>query len=141
MCVNPVSTLPKPRRARGIELWAAIRSLGRDGLRDLIERNCRMAKVFADRLQGAGFEILNDVVLNQVLVSFGSPEETQRVIAEVQKDGTCWCGGTQWHGRTAMRISVSNWETAEEDVECSLAAIIRIANSGSLSRLRVTKSN
>lgn len=120
------------RRARGIELWAAVRSLGRDGLRDLIERNCRMAKLFADRLQGAGFEILNDVVLNQVLVSFGRPEETHRVIAEVQKDGTCWCGGTQWHGRTAMRISVSSWETTEEDVERSLAAIIRIANSGSL---------
>jgi glutamate/tyrosine decarboxylase-like PLP-dependent enzyme len=129
------------RRARGIELWAAIRSLGRDGLRGLIERNCRMAKVFADRLQGARFEILNEVVLNQVLVSFGSPEETQRVIAEVQKDGTCWCGGTQWHGRTAMRISVSNWETTEEDVERSLAAIIRIANSGSLSQPRATKSN
>ena len=129
------------RRARGIELWAAIRSLGRDGLRDLIERNCRMAKVFADRLQGAGFEILNEVVLNQVLVSFGSPEETQRVIAEVQKDGTCWCGGTQWHGRTSMRISVSNWETTEEDVERSLAAIIRITNSGSLSQPRATKSN
>jgi glutamate/tyrosine decarboxylase-like PLP-dependent enzyme len=122
-------------------LWAAIRSLGRDGLRNLIERNCWMAKVFADRLQGAGFEILNDVVLNQVLVSFGSPEETQRVIAEVQKDGTCWCGGTQWHGRTAMRISVSNWESTDEDVECSLAAIIRIANSGSPSELRATKSN
>ena len=118
------------RRARGIELWAAMRSLGRDGLRDLIERNCRLAKMFADRLRMAGFEILNDVVLNQVLVSFGEPEETQRVIAAVQSDGVCWCGGTQWHGRTAMRISVSNWETTDEDVERSLAAILRIANSG-----------
>jgi len=129
------------RRARGIELWAAIRSLGRDGLRDLIERNCRMARVFADRLREAGFEILNDVVLNQVLVSFGGAEETQCVIAGVQNDGTCWCGGTQWHGRTAMRISVSSWETTEEDVERSLAAILRIANSGRLSSERVTKSN
>jgi glutamate/tyrosine decarboxylase-like PLP-dependent enzyme len=118
------------RRARGIELWAALRSLGRDGLRDLIERNCHMAGVFADRLRGAGFEILNDVVLNQVLVSFGSADNTQRVIAEVQNEGTCWCGGTQWHGRTAMRISVSSWATTEEDVERSVAAIIKIANSG-----------
>jgi len=115
------------RRARGIELWAAMRSLGRDGLRELIERNCRLAKVFADRLREAGFEILNDVVLNQVLVSFGDAEDTQRVIAEVQDDGTCWCGGTQWHGRTAMRISVSSWATTDEDVERSLAAILRIA--------------
>lgn len=121
------------RRARGIELWAAIRSLGRDGLRDLIERNCRLAKVFAEHFQEAGFEVLNEVVLNQVLVSFGSAEETRRVIADVQHEGTCWCGGTQWHGRTAMRISVSSWATTNEDVERSLAAILRIANSRKLS--------
>ena len=80
------------RRARGVELWAAIRSLGRSGLCELIERNCRAAKRFAGRLRKAGFAILNDVVLNQVLVSFGSPEETRRVIAGIQSDGTCWCG-------------------------------------------------
>jgi glutamate/tyrosine decarboxylase-like PLP-dependent enzyme len=107
-----------------------MRSLGRAGLRDLIERNCRFAKNFAQGLRNAGFEVLNDVVLNQVLVSFGSAEETQRVIAEVQRDGTCWCGGTQWQGRTAMRISLSSWATTDEDVELSLAAIIRIAKSG-----------
>ena len=129
------------RRARGIELWAAMRSLGREGLRDLIERNCRMAKLFADHLREAGFEILNDVVLNQVLVSFGGPEETQRVIAAVQSDGACWCGGTQWHGRAAMRISVSNWETTEEDVQSSVAAILRIANSGRTLPKRVTTSD
>ncbi len=117
------------RRARGIELWAAIRSMGRDGLRDLIERNCRFAAVFAQGLRHAGFEVLNDVVLNQVLVSFGSPEENQRVIGEVQRDGTCWCGGTQWQGHTAMRISLSSWATTDKDVELSLAAIIRIAKS------------
>jgi glutamate/tyrosine decarboxylase-like PLP-dependent enzyme len=127
------------RRARGIELWAAIRSLGRDGLRDLIERNCGLAKIFAEGLREAGFEVLNEVVLNQVLVSFGGAEETQRVIADVQNEGTCWCGGTQWHGRTAMRISVSNWATTEEDVEQSLAAIIRIADSGRLSSARAPK--
>jgi threonine aldolase len=92
-----------------------------------------MAERFAVGLREAGFDVLNDVVLNQVLVSFGTAEQTQRVIAEVQKDGTCWCGGTQWHGRTAMRISISSWETTVEDVDRSLAAIIRIAKSVSRS--------
>jgi len=118
------------RRARGIELWAALRSLGREGLKEMIERNCRLARSFAECLQGAGFEVLNEVVLNQVLVSFGSAEETRRVIDDLQREGTCWCGGTQWHGRTAMRISVSNWATTEVDVEHSLAAILRIAKLG-----------
>jgi len=117
------------RRARGIELWAALRSLGQKGLRDLIERNCRQAKLFADRLSRAGFEIVNEVVLNQVLVSFGSPEETRLVIAGIQADGTCWCGGTVWQGQTAMRISVSSWATTDEDVERSAAAMIRIAKA------------
>ena len=117
------------KRARGIELWAAIRSLGRSGLCEMIERNCRAAKLFAERLRQAGFSILNDVVLNQVLVEFGSPEETRRVIAAIQSDGTCWCGGTQWHGRTAMRISVSCWKTTDEDVERSAEAMIRIARA------------
>lgn len=117
------------RRARGIELWAAMRSLGRSGLRELIERNCRQARLFAERFREAGFAVLNDVVLNQVLVSFGSAEQTHRVIAEVQSDGTCWCGGTVWHGNTAMRISVSCWATTDDDVEQSAAAIIRIAKA------------
>ncbi len=118
------------RRARGVEMWAAIRSLGRTGLAELIERNCQQAKQFAERLRAAGFAVLNDVVLNQVLVSFGSDEETLRVIAEVQKDGTCWCGGTRWHGQAAMRISVSSWATTDVDVERSVAAMIRIATDG-----------
>jgi len=117
------------RRARSVELWAAIRSLGRSGLREMIERNCRAAQVFAENLRKAGFTILNDVVLNQVLVSFGTPEETRRIIAEIQSDGTCWCGGTQWQGHTAMRISVSCWATTDEDVERSVEAIVRIANA------------
>ena len=115
------------RRARGVELWAAMRSLGRRGLREMIERNCRQARLFADRLQAAGFSVLNDVVLNQVLVSFGGSEKTRRVIAEIQADGTCWCGGTVWQDQTAMRISVSSWATTDEDVESSAAAMIRIA--------------
>lgn len=117
------------RRARGIELWAALRSLGRRGLREMIERNCRQAQLFANRLRAAGFTVLNDVVLNQVLVSFGTPEETLRIIAELQADGTCWCGGTVWQGHTAMRISVSCWATTDDDVERSTAAMIRMANS------------
>jgi glutamate/tyrosine decarboxylase-like PLP-dependent enzyme len=117
------------RRARGVELWAAMRSLGKSGLREMIERNCRQAKLFADRLRAAGFTVLNDVVLNQALVSFGTPEETRRVIAEIQSDGTCWCGGTVWQRHTAMRISVSSWATTDDDVERSVAAMIRIAKS------------
>jgi glutamate/tyrosine decarboxylase-like PLP-dependent enzyme len=116
------------RRARGIEMWAAMRSLGRTGLREMIERNCRQARLFADLLRIAGYAVLNDVVLNQVLVSFGSPERTRQIIAAIQADGTCWCGGTVWQGHTAMRISVSNWSTTDEDVERSVAAMIQMAN-------------
>ena len=115
------------RRARGVELWAALRSLGRRGLAELIERTCRHARRFAEGLHEAGHEILNEVVINQVLVSFGEPEVTRAVIAKLQADGTCWCGGTEWQGRPAMRISVSSWATTEEDVEMSLAAMLRIA--------------
>jgi len=115
------------RRARGVEVWAALRSLGRSGLAEMFERNCRQAHRFAARLASAGYEILNDVVLNQVLVSFGAPQATQHVIAAVQQDGTCWCGGTVWQGRTAMRISVCSWATTDADVELSIEAILRAA--------------
>ena len=115
------------RRARGIELWATLKSLGKSGLADLIERTCAHAQKFAAGLRDAGFAVLNDVVINQVLVSFGTPEQTREVIRRVQEDGTCWCGGTVWQGKTAMRISVSSWATTEADVEKSLAAIVRIA--------------
>ena len=117
------------RRARGIEVWAALRHLGRPGLADLIERTCRGAGRFAEGLRAAGYCVLNEVVLNQVLVSFGSSERTLEVIGRVQRDGTCWCGGTVWQGHTAMRISVSSWATTEADVERSLAAILRAAAS------------
>jgi threonine aldolase len=93
----------------------------------VIERNCRGATRFAEGLKGAGYKILNEVTLNQVLVSFGGDDRTRAVIAALQKDGTCWCGGTVWHGRAAMRISVSSWATTEEDVERSLEAMIRVA--------------
>ena len=115
------------RRARGIELWATLKSLGKSGLSDLIERTCAHAQRFAAELRDAGYEILNDVAINQVLVSFGTPEQTREVMRRLQKDGTCWCGGTVWQGKTAMRISVSSWATTDTDVEQSISAMIRIA--------------
>ena len=115
------------RRARAVEVWAALRSLGRRGLADLIERNCQLASRFADTFREAGYQILNEVVLNQVLVSFGDADITRQIISEVQKEGTCWCGATEWHGQAAMRISVSCWATTEQDVDQSTAAILRIA--------------
>ncbi|WP_321473831.1 pyridoxal-dependent decarboxylase [uncultured Paludibaculum sp.] len=115
------------RRARGIPVWAALKSLGRAGLTELVERCCRHAVRFAEGLRAGGFEVLNDVILNQVLVSFGSSDETRAVISAIQEDGTCWCGSTVWQGRTAMRISVSSWATTDEDVARSLDAILRVA--------------
>jgi glutamate/tyrosine decarboxylase-like PLP-dependent enzyme len=115
------------RRARGIEIWAALRSLGRSGLADQIERDCQLASQFAEGLRAAGYAVLNQVVLNQVLVSFGEADKTRRVIQRLQEDGTAWFGGTEWQGHTAMRISVSSWATTAEDVERSLEAILRIA--------------
>jgi glutamate/tyrosine decarboxylase-like PLP-dependent enzyme len=115
------------RRARAIEIWAALRSLGRTGLADLIDRSCDQARRFAMELERAGHQVLNDVVINQVLVSFGAPEITRQVIGRVQQDGTCWCGGTLWQGNTAMRISVSSWATTDHDVSRSIEAILRIA--------------
>ena len=117
------------RRARAVEIWAALRSLGRRGLAEMIERNCQLASRFAAKFREAGHAVLNEVVLNQVLVSFGDDDRTARVIQEVQSEGTCWCGGTQWHGLTAMRVSVSNWATSEQDVDRSAAAIVRIAKA------------
>src|SRR4030095_5100996 len=105
------------RRARGVEVWAALRSLGRAGLADMIERTCAHATRFAEGLRAAGFEVLNEVALNQVLVSFGDDDRTVRVVEALQADGTCWCGSTRWQGRTAMRISVSSWATTGDDVE------------------------
>ena len=126
---EPMNYTPEAsRRARGVEVWAALRALGREGVADLVERNCRYASRFAEGFRAAGYEVLNDVVLNQVLVSFGDEETTRRIVAGVQADGTCWCGGTVWQGRAAMRVSVSSWATTEEDVERSLAAILRVAS-------------
>jgi glutamate/tyrosine decarboxylase-like PLP-dependent enzyme len=125
---DPANFTPElSRRARGIEVWAALHTLGRSGLADLVERTCRYAARFAEGLRAAGYTILNEVVLNQVLVTFGDAERTRRVIAGIQRDGTCWCGGTTWQGQMAMRISVSSWATTDADVERSLQAMIRVA--------------
>jgi glutamate/tyrosine decarboxylase-like PLP-dependent enzyme len=115
------------RRARAVEIWATLRFLGRDGVIDLIERTCGHAARFAEGLRAAEYEVLNDIVLNQVLVSFGQDSVTDSVIGDIQEEGTCWCGGTEWKGKKAMRISVSSWMTTESDVERSLEGILRIA--------------
>jgi glutamate/tyrosine decarboxylase-like PLP-dependent enzyme len=132
---DPFDFVPEfSRRARGFTVWAALRSLGRRGIADLVERCCALARRFAERLGAEpGVEILNDVVLNQVLVRFTPPGGgdadafTREVIARVQQDGTCWLGGTTWHCMAAMRISVSNWSTTEADVDLSVEAILRAA--------------
>jgi glutamate/tyrosine decarboxylase-like PLP-dependent enzyme len=116
------------RRARGFAVYAALRSLGRKGVADLVERCCSHARLFAELLEASGATILNEVVLNQVLVRFGDGETTREVIRRVQEDGTCWLGGTEWQGEHAMRISVSNWRTTREDVERSAAAILAAAS-------------
>ena len=123
------------RRARGFPTYAALRSLGRSGVADLIDRCCRLAVRMADGLRaaGEGVEVLNDVVLDQVLVRFRGPggadtdAYTRDVIKRVQDDGTCWLSGTTWHGMAAMRISVVNWATTDDDIDRSLAAILRAA--------------
>ena len=127
---NPSDFTPElSRRARAIEIWAVLKHLGRSGVAELIDRCCRHARMFASGLEDAGFEILNEIALNQVLVSFGESDKTNRIIDLLQRDGTCWCGGTVWQGRTAMRISTSNWSTTDDDVEKCLNAMVRIARS------------
>ena len=137
---DPYNWVPESsRRARGFAIYAALRSLGTAGLADMIDGCCAIARRMADRLRAAeGVEILNDVVLNQVLVRFSPPgggdaaatdDYTRKVIAAVQADGTCWLGGTTWHGRAAMRISVSNWSTTEADADLSVEAILRCAKA------------
>ena len=128
------------RRARGVAVYAAIRSLGRRGIAEIVERDCRLARRFADGLRGqAAIRILNDVVLNQALVRFDEPSapadvaagdvRTKAVIAALQRDGTMWAGGTQWHGLHAMRLSVSNWRTTDDDIDRSIDAVLRAAGA------------
>jgi glutamate/tyrosine decarboxylase-like PLP-dependent enzyme len=125
---NPSDFTPElSRRARGVEVWAALHSLGRSGVVELVERTCAYARRLGEGLRSAGHPVLNEIVLNQVLASFGDAETTQRVISGVQIEGTCWCGGTVWQGQAAMRISVSGWATTEADVKRTLETILRVA--------------
>jgi glutamate/tyrosine decarboxylase-like PLP-dependent enzyme len=112
------------RRARGFATWAALRSLGRSGVADLVDRCCGLARRFADGLDALdGCEVVNDVVLNQVLVRVGDEDLTNRVEERVQREGICWLGATTWRGERLLRISVSNWSTSEADVDASVEAI------------------
>ena len=118
------------RRARAIDVWAALKHLGRDGVADLVTRCCRHAARIGRELAAAGYEVLNDVVLNQVLVAFGDDARTLRVIDALQRDGTCWCGVSRWQGRTVMRISVSSWATTDADVDQALQAMLALGRRG-----------
>jgi aromatic-L-amino-acid decarboxylase len=123
MNLSPLSS----QRARGVEVWAVLAALGRDGVAQLVDRTCGLARRLAAGLRAGGHQVLNDVVLNQVVVDFGDPARTGAVIAAVQDDGTCWCGPTIWRGRPAMRVSVCSWITTEADIDASVAAITRCA--------------
>jgi glutamate/tyrosine decarboxylase-like PLP-dependent enzyme len=112
------------QRARGAEVWAVLASLGRNGVAGLVERHVKLAKRLAAQLTSGGVEVLNEVRLNQVVVSFGDEERTNAVISAIQGDGTCWCGPTVWRGRRAMRISISSWATTEDDIDRSATAIL-----------------
>jgi glutamate/tyrosine decarboxylase-like PLP-dependent enzyme len=116
------------RRARVVDVWAALRTLGKSGLADMITRNCRGAARFATMLRAGGLNIVNEVVLNQVLVAAQDDAATGRLIDAVQREGTCWCGGSVWQGRRVMRISVSSWATRDADIERSAIAILKCAN-------------
>ncbi len=117
--------LESSRRARGFATWAALRQLGRTGVAELVDRCCTLARRFAEQLTAIdGVTVVNDVVLNQVLVSFGHDQRTDRIIDDVQRSGVCWMGATNWHGQRLMRISVSSWRTTAEDVDRSVAAIV-----------------
>jgi glutamate/tyrosine decarboxylase-like PLP-dependent enzyme len=115
------------QRARQIEIWAVLRSLGRTGIAHLVTNSCRQASRMGDALARAGLDILNEVVLNQVLVAASCDEATNRLITAVHNDGTCWCGPTNWNGRIAMRISVSGWNITDEDADGSADAILHCA--------------
>ena len=126
--LDPFDWVPEAsRRGRATTVYAALRSLGKDGVAELVDRCCALARRMADRLATEpGIAILNDVMLNQALVRFGDDDDrTRAVMAAVQEDGTCWAGGTTWHGMAAMRLSVSSWATTEADIDRSAEAIVR----------------
>jgi glutamate/tyrosine decarboxylase-like PLP-dependent enzyme len=113
------------RRARAVDLWAALKSLGREGVEELVDRLCSLALRFANGLKAEGFDILNEVVFNQVLVRCETPEKTQKTLEYIQQSGDCWCGGTNWMGEPAIRISVCSWTTTENDIDRSIEAFVQ----------------
>lgn len=128
---NMLLTPDMSRRARAVELWATLRALGEDGLAEMLDGMCSAARLFAEKLSAAGFQVLNDVVFNQVMIAADSPEQTTAVLAGVQQSGECWCGGSQWHGEPVIRISVCSWATTAEDVDRSVQAFIAAKNKTS----------
>jgi len=123
------------RRARVVELWATLKSLGKDGLEELVDRLCGHAERFAEHLHTKGFRILNDVVFNQVLVACETPELTKATLENIQKSGECWCGGAVWNGEPVIRISVCSWATTLADVERSVSAFVNARKTVDLSIL------
>jgi glutamate/tyrosine decarboxylase-like PLP-dependent enzyme len=115
------------QRARQFEVWAVLRTLGRSGVAELVQQASAVAAAIAARLAQHGFEVLNEVVLNQVLVRPAEPVTTAALIAEIQSDGRTWCGPTTWRGEPAMRISVSSWKTTVDDGLTAADAIIECA--------------
>ncbi len=122
---NMLYTPDMSRRARAVELWATLKFLGRTGVADLIDGLCERARQFAERLAAAGFQVLNEVVFNQVLIACDTPEQTQATLAAIQASGECWCGGTVWQEKPAIRISVCSWATTVADVERSVQVFVR----------------
>jgi glutamate/tyrosine decarboxylase-like PLP-dependent enzyme len=129
---DPLDRVPElSRRARGVPVWAALRSLGRSGVADLVDRLARHARAIAEGIATVdGAEILNEVVFTQVCAAFGDDERTRAVIARLLADGTTWMSGSQWRDRDVLRVSVSNWSTDEEDVAASIDAVRRAATAG-----------
>jgi len=115
------------QRARQVEVWAVLRTLGRSGVADMVQQAADAAAAIADRLRPAGFQILNEVVLNQVLARLDDAETTELLLDEIQRDGRIWCGPTQWGGSTAMRISVSSWKTTTDDAHAAADVVIECA--------------
>jgi glutamate/tyrosine decarboxylase-like PLP-dependent enzyme len=122
------------RRARVVELWATLKSLGRDGVEDLVDRLCEHAAQFAAQLRARGFRILNDVVFNQVMVACDTPDHTKATLENIQNSGECWCGGAVWNGEPVIRISVCSWATTKSDVERTVAAFVKARDAASAER-------
>ncbi|MEO0563766.1 MAG: pyridoxal-dependent decarboxylase, partial [Chloroflexota bacterium] len=131
---NMLYTLDMSRRARGIELWALLKNLGRSGVDAMIARLCDNATRFADGLRAAGFDVLNEVVFNQVLVACDSPDLTTATMHEIQTGGECWAGGSQWDGAPVIRVSVCSWVTTADDVDRSVQAFVDARERASLGR-------